>query len=82
METSYLVLNGQQYLLDENGGWVSVIGYTEIFGIRNVNIILNWIVRGIIPASHVITIPELNNMKLIRAVPYAPRAYHRKERLP
>jgi hypothetical protein len=44
--------------------------YASRFGLENTMIITNWIARGVVPADHVITVPHLNDTKLIKAVQY------------
>lgn len=63
----YLQKNGVQYQL---GQWLTIKRYCQKFGITNTNTISNWIARGIIPPENVVELEELNNLKLIKAVPY------------
>lgn len=64
---SMLRQNGQDYDL---GTWVTIAEYVKRFNVKSTNVVSNWINRGIIPADHIIIIPELNNIRLIKAVPY------------
>ncbi len=63
----YLKLNGIEYKLSE---WVTPKKYAKLFGLESTMVVTNWISRGVIPPQNVITIPELNDLKLIKAVPY------------
>jgi hypothetical protein len=65
--TTMLERNGVKYQLGE---WLTVKRYCERFGIPNTQTVTNWINRGIISEENVITLPELNNVRLIRAIPY------------
>ncbi len=42
------------------------------FGINNTSKISNWISRGVIPPENVLELPELNGIRLIKAIPYRP----------
>ena len=64
---SYLVSQGVQYSLSE---WVTPKEYARRFGLESTNVVSNWISRGIIPAENVKVIEDLNNLKLIKAIPY------------
>ncbi|WP_083422093.1 hypothetical protein [Arsenicibacter rosenii] len=64
---NYLQHNGTAYSLDE---WITIKEYARRFDLKSTNIVSNWISRGIIPAQNIIEIPELNDLKLIKAVPY------------
>jgi hypothetical protein len=63
----YLELNGTKYALGE---WVTLKEYAKRFHLESTNVISNWISRGVVPPQNVITIPELNDLKLIKAVSY------------
>ncbi|AYQ31399.1 hypothetical protein [Runella sp. SP2] len=54
----------------ELSDWVTIKEYAKRFNLESTNVVSNWIKRGIIPAENVREIPELNNIKLIKAVPY------------
>lgn len=64
---SILKKDGKEYKLSE---WMTVKRYCETFGIPNTQTVSNWIKRGIIPPENIVEIEELNNVKLIKAVPY------------
>lgn len=68
MEQS-VTINGTIYVISDTE-WVTVKRYCELYGIQNVTTVLNWIIRGIIPTGDYITVPELNNIKLIRVKQY------------
>lgn len=57
-------------MLNEINGWVTLTRYVELFNIKGVNVLTNWIKRQIIPPSDIIMIPELNNLRLIKAKPF------------
>ncbi|SKB74605.1 hypothetical protein [Dyadobacter psychrophilus] len=65
--TNYLISQGEVVDLAE---WVTIKEYCNRFQIKNVETVVNWINRGIIPADNVRTIEEFNNTRLIKAVPY------------
>jgi hypothetical protein len=60
-------INGQKYPLSE---WVTMKEYCRRFGLKNTMIINNWINRNIIPEENILNIRQLNNLRLIKAVPY------------
>jgi len=60
-------INGQKYPLSE---WVTMKEYCRRFGLKNTMIINNWITRNIIPEENILNISQLNNLRLIKAVPY------------
>ncbi|MCE7071682.1 MULTISPECIES: hypothetical protein [unclassified Dyadobacter] len=60
-------INGQKYPLSE---WVTMKEYCRRFGLKNTMIINNWISRNIIPEENILNISQLNNLRLIKAVPY------------
>ena len=63
----FMEINGIRYDLGE---WVTIAEYTKRFGIKSTNVVTNWIRRGVVPTENVITVPELNDIRLIKAVPY------------
>jgi hypothetical protein len=63
----YLELNGTKYPLGE---WITLKEYARRFHLESTNVVSNWISRGIVPPQNVITIPELNDLKLIKAISY------------
>ncbi|TDE13175.1 hypothetical protein [Dyadobacter psychrotolerans] len=60
-------VNGQKYPLTE---WVTMKEYCRRFGLKNTMVVNNWISRKIIPKENILNISQLNNLKLIKAVPY------------
>lgn len=62
-----LNINGETILLGE---FVTIKRYCQLFDIEDTQVISNWIKRGIIPAENIKEIKELNDIKLIKAVPY------------
>ena len=60
-------VNGQKYSLTE---WVTMKEYCKRFGLKNTMVINNWISRKIIPKENILNISQLNNLKLIKAIPY------------
>jgi hypothetical protein len=67
--------NGVDYPLTD---WLTPKNYIAKFGVKNVETVLNWINRGIIPADHIKEIPELG-LRLVKAVEYSPRTYKERE---
>jgi hypothetical protein len=63
----YLELKGVKYSLSQ---WVTLKKYASLYGLESTNVVSNWIARGIIPPENVITIPELNDIRLVKAIPY------------
>ena len=68
---SYLISHGEIVDLSE---WVTIKEYCNRFHIKNVETVLNWINRGIVPEENVLIVEEFNSTKLIKAVPYLVRA--------
>jgi hypothetical protein len=65
-----LEVNGRKYSLDE---WVTLNDYIKKFDLKSTMVVNNWIKRGVVPAENVISVGRLNNLKLIKAVPYLGR---------
>lgn len=63
----YLTLNGEKIDLGE---WVTLKEYARRYHLKSTNVISNWISRGVIPAENVRVINVLNNIRLVKAVPY------------
>lgn len=63
----YCEYKGVQYPMDQ---WVTISEYCKRFNIPNTQTVTNWIQRGIVPKENVVTIPEYNNIRLIKAIPY------------
>lgn len=63
----FMEINGIRYDLGE---WITIADYAKRFGVKSTNVVTNWIRRGIVPAENVISVPELNDIRLIKAVPY------------
>ncbi|MEO6287041.1 MAG: hypothetical protein ABIN80_06230 [Dyadobacter sp.] len=68
---SYLISHGEVVDLSE---WVTIKEYCKRFDIKNVETVLNWISRGIVPKENVVTVEEFNNTRLIKAIPYQIRS--------
>lgn len=68
---SYLISQGEVVDLSE---WVTIKEYCKRFGIKNMETVLNWINRGIVPKENVVVVEEFNNTRLIKAVEYHVRA--------
>lgn len=62
-----LLLQGEVIDFDE---WVTLKEYVKRYNLNSINTLTNWIRRGVVPAENVRTIPELNNIRLVKAVPY------------
>ena len=65
----YLMHNGKQFPLAD---WLTPKEYARRFNVRSTQVITNWISRGVIPKENIVTIHELNNLTLVKAVPYRP----------
>ena len=63
----FLKIKGIEYSFAE---WLTPTKYCEKFNIENVAVITNWINRGKISQENIRIVQELNNLKLIRAIPY------------
>ena len=64
---TFLEQNGRKVDLGE---WVTIAEYVKRFKIKSTMVVTNWIRRGIVPAENILIVPELNNIRLIKAVPY------------
>ena len=64
---TYLISQGQIIDLSD---WVTIKEYCKRFNIKNVETVINWINRGIIPAENIRVIEEFNSTRFIKAVPY------------
>lgn len=62
-----LEINGQRYPLKE---WLTIKQYCEKMGLNSTSTVTNWIKRGIIPTENILRIKQLNNLKLIKDLPY------------
>lgn len=65
--SSYLISQGKTVDLTS---WVTQKEYCKRFNIENIATVNNWIRRGIIPPENIMTVPELNDIRLIKAIPY------------
>ncbi len=65
--TAFLEQNGTRFPLTD---WLTPAEYVKRFGLRSTNVVSNWIRRGVIPAENVLHVPELNDLRLVKAVPY------------
>ena len=50
--------------------WTTIVNYCKLHSIKNPQTVSNWVSRGIISAQNVVTIKELNDLKLIRNLNY------------
>lgn len=66
---NYLLINGTEYKLSE---WISPTEYAKKFKLGSIAVVNNWIARGIIPESCVISIPGMKQ-RLVKAIPYKER---------
>lgn len=64
---TFLQQNGTKFPLTD---WLTPAEYAKKFGLKSTNVVSNWIRRGIIPAENILHVPELNDIRLIKAVPY------------
>lgn len=62
-----LITNGEKIDLGE---WLTAKEYAKRFGLESTNVVTNWIRRGIIPPENIRVIQELNDLRLIKAIPY------------
>jgi len=51
------------------GEWLTIKRYAERRGLTT-QVVTNWIARGIIPTDCVRTVPELNDLRLVKDQPY------------
>ncbi|QJD81203.1 hypothetical protein HH216_01350 [Spirosoma rhododendri] len=49
--------------------WLTIKRYAERYGIT-MQVVTNWISRGIIPADCTMTVPELNDLRLVKNQAY------------
>jgi hypothetical protein len=49
--------------------WLTVKRYAERYNLTT-QVVTNWLARGIIPADCTMTLPELNDLRLVRNRPY------------
>ena len=63
----FLSQDGQQYPLSD---WLTPKEYAKRFDIQSTQVISNWIRRGVIPKENIVIIQELNNLTLVKALPY------------
>ncbi len=59
-------VGGQKY---NSKDWLTYSGYCKKYQLKSTSIITNWIKRGVIPPSNIVSIKELD-IKLIKAIPY------------
>lgn len=65
--TAFLEQNGTRFPLTD---WLTPTEYASQFGLKSTKVVSNWIRRGVIPAENILHVPELNDIRLIKAVPY------------
>ena len=62
-------------LLLENGfvvdttEWLTIKRYAERYSLTT-QVVTNWMARGVIPADCTLTLPELNDLRLVKNQPY------------
>jgi len=64
---AYLYDNGETLDL---GKWVTLKEYKERFGLKSINVLTNWIRRGVVPPENVRVVKSLNGIRLVKAIPY------------
>lgn len=64
---TFLQQQGRTYSLAE---WITPAEYARRFGLASTMIVTNRISRGVIPAENVLHVPEINNTRLVKAIPY------------
>ena len=83
MTATDAVIQEATVLLEQNGtklpltDWVTPAEYAKRFGLKSTNVVSNWIRRGVIPAENKLNVPKLNDIQLIKAVPYPGNESHR-----
>ena len=50
--------------------WLTLKRYAQKYSLASTNVLSNWISRGIITAENIMDLPELNDLRLIRDIPY------------
>ncbi len=65
--TAFLEQNGTRFPLTD---WLTPAEYARRFDLKSTNVVSNWIRRGVIPVENILHVPELNDIRLIKAVPY------------
>lgn len=63
-------INGDIIDLQE---WMTIKEYSKKYG-KSDKVIHNWIRRGVVPPANVRVVKELNDIRLIRAIPYREEA--------
>lgn len=63
-----ITYEGKEYIL---GDWVTIADYCRLYKFKPARV-QNWINREIVPRQNVVVIQELNNLKLLRNIPYQP----------
>ena len=64
---AYLKEQGIEF---QPGQWLTVKRYCDKFGITDVQTVMDWIEKGVIPPENIHVLKDLDNVILIRAVPY------------
>ena len=59
---------GKEYVF---GDWVTIADYCRLYDFKPSRV-QNWIDREIVPRQNVVVIQELNNLKLLKNIPYRP----------
>jgi len=49
--------------------WLTIKRYAERYDLTT-QVVTNWIARGVVPADCTMTLPELNDLRLVRNQPY------------
>lgn len=49
--------------------WLTIKRYAQRYGLTT-QVVTNWIARGIIPADCTMSLPELNDLRLVKNQPY------------
>ena len=63
------LISTPEFVIDLNE-WITIKEYANRFQLSSTNVVSNWIKRGLVPPSNIMTLPMLNNLKLIKAVKY------------
>ena len=65
---SLKVLQAHGFVVDTTQ-WLTIKRYAERYEVSQ-QVVVNWINRGVIPADCVLTLPEFNDMRLVKNQPY------------
>lgn len=67
-QDSLKILTQSGFVLD-TAEWLTVANYAKKYGVTQ-QVVVNWINRGVVPADCIKTLPEINNIRMIKDQPY------------